>query len=93
MIARENQSLFSKGIGCLPFQQHEVLDNPSKAFLGEYFFPQICSLVAIGIGRIAFTLIVPFVEGQEVCFAACKLRCHEHFIGVHGHMNQSSAEL
>ncbi len=49
--------------------------------------------MAVWIGGIARTLVLPLVKGQEKCGGSGKFGGHIDLIGIHGHMDQAPAEL
>jgi hypothetical protein len=93
VIAGKDQGLLGQWVGGFAFEQDEVLDDAGEAVLGEDVFPEIGGFVAVGVGRVAFALVVALVEGEEDGGRSGEFGGHEDFVGVHGEMDQGATEL
>ena len=69
-----------------------VFDDIGKLILGENLLPEIVSLYAVRIGRIARAVTIALVEGQKPALVALQLRAHPNLIVIHGKMHHAAFE-
>lgn len=70
-----------------------VLDDVGQSFTGEAIAPQIVSLDARRVGRIARPIVVSLVEWKEPGILAAQLGAETHFLVVNREMHHAAPEL
>ncbi len=70
-----------------------VLKDVCQARRREHLFPEVVSLEAVRIGRVAGAVVVSLVEGQEPRALAAQLGAHAHLAVVYREMHHAAAEL
>jgi len=74
-------------LNLINLQVDKTLDDLKSAIPGKNFFPKIACPVPV-TGRIALVVIMALVKRQPECLVAVQFRCHVHFIGINGKMDQ-----
>jgi len=92
VIAREKEGAFGERIALFAVEPYEVLYQVGEASFAQDLFPEIGAFVAVGIGRIAFAVVVPFVERQKIGLPARQFRRHIDFVGIDGEMDDTPSE-
>src|SRR6266436_4816142 len=70
-----------------------IFEDVGEVPLGENLLPQIVGLQAMGIRRIASTIIPALVERQEPACLPLQVRAHPHLVIVYREVNDAAPEL
>jgi hypothetical protein len=63
LIAGEEEGFLLKGCAAIARNDCEVLDDIGKTLAGEEVFPEVGGFVPVRVGRVAFAVVMAFVEG------------------------------
>src|ERR1041385_2076740 len=92
MVAGENEVLppndLSADLALVNFQMDESVQGVEETIAPQNLFPQVGSLVARWILRIARPAMIPLVERQEVRTLPGKASCHVNLVRVNRKMDE-----
>ena len=70
-----------------------VLQDVGQAPAGEDALPEVVGLEAVGVGRVAGTVVAALVEGQEPRCLAPEMRAEAHLVVIDGEVGHAAPEL
>ena len=95
MIAREYLSDFF--LLCFSFgglhNLRVILNDTTELFLGKDILPEVVGHDAVGIWRVARTILVAFIEGKEPAILAGETGTEFHMSVIYGEMHHAALEL